>query len=840
MDLETKISNFFYLSKKMFTLHQLERIFTITDNEKDTFFDTLSALVDKKVILQKNGRYFSDYEKDDLAKKIEMFFLKNKKIYPLNQLEKIFKINDFNRVKFYNCLNELEMQGKIFCLEGKSFVHVPEESYLKSGCLMQSNQGNYYIKVDDEIITIEDIQNAKVQDIVFVLEDMNRKKHPKHGYGKIIRIVKPINSALKKEYLTKGIVNKDVKNDYYWFEKDMVKIPIRKKYLNGAFVGDEVNLLVDFDSNNKPFARVVNILKRKNDKHIFTYRKGKWQPIGTENFEVVLEDEEEYEENERILAIVSKEKIDGHYTLKLIERISKENQTPRDKIKLFAMDKGLSFDFDNKVLKEASEIKKEITEEELAKRLDLRDLETFTIDSSFAKDLDDAVSLQKIKDGYLLYVHIADVSYYIRPGMALFEEALRRGTSVYFADMVIPELPEVISNGVCSLNPNEEKLTKTLIMKFNEKGDLLDFSLHNTVIKSNMKMSYNKVNDLLNGSSIDGDYLPFYETLSNMQLLAGFLEEQRIKRGSTSFNSLEYIYELDENGKPISISERTDGPAQKIIEHFMIVTNQTLAEYAYWLDLPYIYRNHECPQLDKIKILNSKLKQISGKFKQIKNLDNPTTLQKYYEQICKNKTSNELKYLSNIFLQSMPRAYYEDINRGHYGLALARYATFTSPIRRGPDLLNHLFLGELLEKGCETELLEQMRPTLKNISADLSISQQEADNFEQEVDFQLLKEFAHDFAGTQMEAQVDFLMNDKMYIKTANNLTGIIELGKNYVLDSVKNVLLDTERNLEYHIGDVVKAKINSFDSKKRSINFTLCNSLEKGEKILKKEKKNC
>ena len=141
MDLETKISNFFYLSKKMFTLHQLERIFTITDNEKDTFFDTLSALVDKKVILQKNCFLF--YVK----------ILKNKKIYPLNQLEKIFKINDFNRVKFYNCLNELEMQGKIFCLEGKSFVHVPEESYLKSGCLMQSNQGNYYIKVDDEIIS---------------------------------------------------------------------------------------------------------------------------------------------------------------------------------------------------------------------------------------------------------------------------------------------------------------------------------------------------------------------------------------------------------------------------------------------------------------------------------------------------------------------------------------------------------------------------------------------------------------------------------------------------------------------------------------------------------------
>ena len=707
MELEEKITKFFYLSKKMFTLHQLKRIFQITKEEEETFLNVLDTLIEKNIILQKNGRYYSHYEKDELIKTLEEFFKTHTKIYEIPTLEKLFNINSFNRVNFYNCLNDLEIRGKIFCLNNKAFVHVPEDSYLKSGCLMESNQGNYYIKVDDQVITIDDIKNAKPFDIVFVVEDLERKKHPKHGFGKIIRVVKPLNIAHNKEYLTNGIINKDAKNDTYWFEKNFTKIYIKKKDLNGAYPQDRVNLLVTFDNNNKPTAKVISILERKNNKHVFSFKNGKWHPLGTEDFKISFDDDYPYEEGSQIIASVSLEKNNDSYTLDLIERINKDNETPRDKIKIQAIDRGLSFDFDPKVLQEAENISKEIPQEEIDKRLDLRDLQTFTIDSSYAKDLDDAISLEKTKNGYRLYVHIADVSYYVRPGTNLFEEYLNRGTSVYFGDMVIPELPEVISNGVCSLNPNEDKLTKTLIMDFTEDGYLSDFSLHNSIIRSDMKMSYDKVNDLLYGVNFDSSYLPFYDTLINMNNLANLLEEERIKRGSTSFTSTEYIFELDENGKPISLSERNDGPAQKIIEHFMIITNQTLAEYAYWLSLPYIYRNHECPQLDKVNTLNSKLKPLVQRFKKIKDLNNPRLLQKYYEYVCKNKSSSEIKYLSNIFLQSLPRAYYEDINKGHYGLALSYYATFTSPIRRGPDLLNHLFLGEVIDKGIETNLLEK-------------------------------------------------------------------------------------------------------------------------------------
>ena len=211
-------------------------------------------------------------------------------------------------------------------------------------------------------------------------------------------------------------------------------------------------------------------------------------------------------------------------------------------------------------------------------------------------------------------------------------------------------------------------------------------------------------------------------------------------------------------------------------------------------------------------------------------------LQKYYNQICKNKSTTEIKYLSNIFLQAMPRAYYEDINRGHYGLALPYYATFTSPIRRGPDLLNHLFLGELIEKGTDTELLKSMRPLLKDISANLSLKQQEADNFEIEVDYLLLKEFAHTFENVQLTAKIDFIMSDKMYIKTSNNLTGVIDLDKNYVLDVGSNTLRDTVRDAEYNVGDEIITKIAFFDAKKRNINFKLLGKDLKEKKKIKKK----
>ncbi len=839
MELEEKITKFFYLSKKMFTLHQLKRIFQITPSEEETFLNALDNLITQNVIFQKNGRYYSHYEKDELAKKLEEFFATHNKIYEISTLEKIFNINSFNRVSFYNCLNDLEIRGKIFCLNNKSFVHVPEDSYLKSGCLMESNQGNYYIKVDDRIITIDDIKNAKVFDIVFVVEELDKRKHPKHGFGRIIRVVKPLNASHNKEYLTSGIINRDVKNDTYFFEQDLSKIYINKKNLNGAYPSDKVNLLVTFDNNNKPSARVINILERKNNKHVFKYKNGKWHPIGTEEFNISFEDDYPHEEDDQIIASVSLEKTAGNYTLNLIERIDKDRQTPRDKIKIQAIDRGLSFDFDAKVLQEANKLKKEIPACEIAKRLDLRNLETFTIDSAYAKDLDDAVSLEKTKDGYRLYVHIADVSYYVKPGTALFADYLRRGTSIYFGDMVIPELPEIISNGLCSLNPNEDKLTKTLIMEFTDEGILKDFSLHNSVIRSNKKMSYDKVNDLLNGVNFDSSYLPFYNTLVNMHNLANKLEEERIKRGSTSFTSTEYIFELDENGKPISLSERNDGPAQKIIEHFMIATNQTLAEYAYWLNLPYVYRNHECPQLDKINILNAKLKPLIQRFKKIKDLNNPRLLQKYYEEVCKNKSSSEIRYLSNIFLQSLPRAYYEDINKGHYGLALSYYATFTSPIRRGPDLLNHLFLGEVIEKGIDTELLEKMRPKLATISKELSNRQQEAESFEQEIDYLLLKEYASEFFNQELTAVIDFIMDDKIFIRTENNLTGIIQLDGNYNYDVDKNLLIDATRNIKYKVGDEIKAKITSFDSRKHHIIFSLCPKKEKElPKKHQKEKK--
>ncbi len=828
MELETRILNFFIISKKIFTINQLEKIFNIkSKNDHISLVDALNSLVAKKKLMIKNNRYFLNREKSYLQIELEKFFASKNKFYSLSQLEKIFKINDYNRSAFYKYLYELEMQGQIFCYKNKEYAHVPKDSYIKSGSIMKSNRGKYYIKDDDKVIQIDDLKDAKKLDIVFV-ELINDEKHPKHNFGKIIRVVKPLNNPTKKNFFVSGEIIRDLKNNCYYLEHDFQRIIINKKSLNGAFPGDKVNALIEHNSNNKNIASVVEIIDRKQKAHIFTFKNGSWIPLGTEKFPVVLENPINTEENTSILAEVSIKKQNKAYTLKVLNKIENKNVNNREKIKLYAKEKNLSFEFSDNVLKEALAIPTTISKEEIKRRLDLRNLETFTIDSSSAKDLDDAISLEKINDTYRLYVHIADVSYYVHPNMFLFEDAIKRGTSIYFADMVIPQLPEVISNGICSLNPNEDRLTKTLIMDINSSGELMNFEFYDSIINSDLKMTYDKVDDLLNNNRVDKDYLPYYNTLLNMQELSEKLEEIRFKRGNISFAAPEYSFKLDNNGMPVSITERVIGPAHKIIENFMLITNSTLADYAYYLDIPYVYRNHECPPIDKVRILDSKIKQISYQYKKIKNLNNPRILQKYYEQICKDKQISEIKYLSNIFLQSMSRAYYDDENKGHYGLALDRYATFTSPIRRGPDLLNHLFLSQILHNDTNSDILEKFRPKLKEISMDLSLKQQEASDFETEIDYLLLQEFVNNFFEKSLKAHVDFLMNDKMYLKTNENITGFIELDSSYIYDENTNSIFDKNHNLYYHVGDVVDVKISSFDNKKHNIIFTLCNIKEK------------
>ncbi len=780
---------------------------------------------------------------DELREQLINLFTKTNKQYTQKELEKLFNITKKNQKAFYQLLYTLELEGKIILLNN-IYMRLPNNFYLIKGVIQQSNRGNYFIKYKKENIFIDkkNLNGAKVGDTVY-LELINTPEKNNAKKGKVQRIITcPTSSLTNENFLAKAIINKNSKNNNYWVNINNTIIYFKKNDLNGAFPGDLVNVLIYYE-NNKPHAKVINIIKRKTAEHIFFYHKNKWIPLSTEPFPVTLVDKKTYQEKDKILAYVPTTTTNGVFELKKIKDIKIEQENIREKIKLLALEKNLSFEFSDKIKEEVKALPTEIPKEEIKKRVDLRNLETFTIDSKTAKDLDDAISLEKIGTNYRLYVHIADVSYYIKPDMELFNEALKRGTSIYISDMVIPQFPKEISNGICSLNPHEDKLTKTLIIDIDETGKVLDFSLVNAIINSNYKMNYDDVDNVITNKEIKEDYKPFTKTLLQMQELSLLLSEMRKKRGALVFTKQELEFNVDEFGNPIEIKERVFGPAHTLIENFMLLTNQILADYAYWLDIPYVYRNHENPTLIDLAKLNKNLQQsrFSSILKKMKSLDSIKSFQKFYNNLLNKSNESEKKLLSEIFINSLSRAYYLDKNKGHFGLVLDRYATFTSPIRRGADLLNHLFLSEVLEKGVETDLLESFKKRLEKVCINLSEKQTEADYFEKEIDCLLLEQYTEPYKDMELTAKIQFFMEDRISIKTDNNLTGFIILNNDYYFDKCNNVLINKTTNTTYRIGDTLKVKIKDFDHKKEIIIFSICHKKEKSPKVkIAKKKKQC
>ena len=336
-------------------------------------------------------------------------------------------------------------------------------------------------------------------------------------------------------------------------------------------------------------------------------------------------------------------------------------------------------------------------ENDIKNRTDLRDMELFTIDGDDAKDLDDAVSLKLLESGnYELGVHIADVSFYVKENTELDKEAYNRGTSVYLVDRVLPMLPHKLSNGICSLNGGVDRFAISCIMEINEKGDVVNYNVFPSVIKSKLRMTYKKVNDILERNIVDEQYKPFENTLRNMKRLSDILRENKRRRGYIDFEIPEVKIIVDEKGKPIELSKRVQGTGEKLIEDFMIVANETVATYINNMELPFIYRVHGEPSQEK---LNSFLNFVSilgykpvGKLKK----SSPQSVQNLLNQL---KDKPEFPIFSELLLRSMQKAVYSDTNIGHFGLGSECYTHFTSPIRRYPDTTVHRLLRTYIFEG---------------------------------------------------------------------------------------------------------------------------------------------
>ena len=742
----------------------------------------------------------------DIMELLENFFKKNNHAVSISRLYKILKIKDSDKDTFLDALFELEKRGKII-YQDNMYIKVPNNSNLYHGKLQISNKGNLYIGINkSNRINIKNYRQYRLKkdDIIYVVkrESKGKETYKKYLEGDIIRVVTK-ETLLRDSYLSKGIIKKEYLKEKYYIQIENKKYYINKKNMKGAYPGDLVSIHLG-TKGALDEVKVLNIIKRKSDTHIFKCieHEGvkKWLPLGTTYFEVSSIPDEKIEDGSLVLATLKYK--EGKYYLDIKEKIiSKYNEATINS----ATENNFSLEFDKQIIKEAENIIFLSSITDSSKRKDLRNLVTVTIDSIHAKDLDDAISLEEKGGLYYLYVSIADVSSYVPFESALFNEAINRGTSVYPLNDVIPMFPKKISNEICSLNPQRDKLALTCMMKIDVNGNVLDFEIFNSIINSNYKMSYDSVNNLLLGKEYDYDYLPFYQLLFKMQKLSNIIQNKRIEKGSLFLQTSEYDFSMDEFSNPLSLEENEKGPAQSIIENFMIMANKTVADYAYYLELPFVYRNHEPPTnigLDKLK---SNLKHEKVLLNRLNSITNPNILKKVLLSILTNTTKEEATFISEIVLKSMTRAYYDNKNIGHYGLGLDRYATFTSPIRRAPDLLNHYALNAILnyDKG-KGEILETLQKKLPNLCAHLTERQIAAENVEKETNYTMLKELSNNI----LIGRLSQVIQNCAFIKLEDSVMGLIHTSDRYAISLKKQCLIDRKEKKTYNIDDIILLRI--------------------------------
>ena len=429
--------------------------------------------------------------------------------------------------------------------------------------------------------------------------------------------------------------------------------------------------------------------------------------------------------------------------------------------------------FSDEVIEAATSIPTTISESELEGRVDLRDEVIFTIDGDDTKDIDDAISIKKISpDVYELGVHIADVSHYVKKDSIIDKDAYERGTSVYLVDRVIPMIPHKLSNGICSLNPNEDRLALSCIMNINSKGHVIKYKIHKSVIRSRKQMTYTCVNEILENNNIPSGYEPFVKDLQLMNELSNILRKKMVNHGYLEFNHPEPKIIVDEECKPIEIKLREQRTGEKLIENFMIVANETVAGYIEDMKVPGIYRVHDKPNKEKLevflKFLNRKGYNIKADINKFKNTDYQKLLKMF-------EGKPEASILSTFAIQTMSKAKYSDINIGHYGIASKRYAHFTSPIRRYPDLTLHRLVKDY-SSHCDTKTINYWKSKLFDIAIHSSKKEQDAIDCERDVDKMKLAEYMEGHIGETFEGIISGVTEFGFFVELANTAEGLVRL----------------------------------------------------------------
>lgn len=530
--------------------------------------------------------------------------------------------------------------------------------------------------------------------------------------------------------------------------------------------------------------------------------------------------------NQKVVVEITKQPKNGKSAEgKIIEIIGYIDQAGVDMLSL-VKEYGLPYDFPVEVVKEAKKIKQEIDEKDIANRKDLRNQEIFTIDGEDAKDLDDAVNVQKLDNGnYILGVHIADVSYYVKEGSLLDKEALVRGTSVYMLNRVIPMLPTELSNGICSLNAGVDRFAISCVMEIDQKGKVVSSDVFKSVIRVTERMSYTNVQKILDNSDkkVVKRYEKYISHFKLMEELAHILKDRRSKDGSLNLDLPETKVILDERGFAIDITKYEMYFANEIIEQFMLTANETIAEKFYWLEAPFIYRVHENPDIDKVKELNKFLFNMGYRVKCNNEEVHPTAFAHVLNEA---KGKPEERVISNLILRTLKVARYESENKGHFGIASKYYCHFTSPIRRYPDLFIHRIISRYLKQSYilseeEKEKYSTQATKYAEISSECEKIAQKVER--ESVDIKIA-EYMEGHIGEEYDGIISSITSFGVFVELDNTAQGLVrfdKLGDEYfIYDENMKTLQGEKTKTMYHIGDKMRVRVIRADKLSRQIDF--------------------
>ena len=601
---------------------------------------------------------------------------------------------------------------------------------------------------------------------------------------------------------------------------------IRNEFLHGAIDGDFVE--VDFVKyQGEMEGRVIKILKRdiKNvvGEMIKIKNKLTFKP-DNDKLDIVVkltkDSIRQCVEGHKVVVTIIRE-IGTRMFLGKVTKIIGHKNDPGVDILSIALRHGIETEFNNAVIKELETIPDEVKPEELKGRKDLTYEMIFTIDGDDTKDIDDAISLEKNNDNYILGVHIADVSHYVRVGTQLYETAFSRGTSSYLADTVIPMIPHQLSNGICSLNPEVVRLTISCVMTINPKGKVIDYDIFPSYIKSNKQMTYKNVNKILMEDTVPEDYEPYTEKLKEMNELAKILRAEKMSRGYIDFGLDEAKVIQDENGKAIDIVKRTRGDGENLIEDFMIVANETIATHINNMDLPFIYRVHDLPNAEKIEDFKNLINQMGYQIHTNMSKLTPMTMQHILEEL---KDKKEFAILSDMLLRSMKKAVYSTNNIGHFGLASQNYTHFTSPIRRFPDLTVHRLLRTyLFEQRIDLETINFNQKYLIDVATNSSEMEVAATEAERDVLSMKMAEYMEDHIGEQYQGIISGVTNFGFFVELENLVQGLVHISTldgyyNYVPEILS--LVRDDNGKKYRIGDEVTVVVTAASKENSTVDF--------------------